>query len=87
MFVRFLEGAIILWYNYFMAEATGDKPTTVPKLGFESVLRQQAGTPKSGIRVLEKTGEYNPFTFVERGRVGSMDYSFFPIKTFSKILY
>ncbi len=57
-----------------MAEATGDKHTTVPRLGFESVLHRQTGTPKSGIRVLEKTEEYNPFTFVERGRVGSMDY-------------
>lgn len=51
-----------------MAEATGDK------LGFKSTLRGHTNAPQSGTRVLEKTGQYNPLTFVEPGRVGSRDY-------------
>jgi hypothetical protein len=57
-----------------MAEVTGDNKSTRASLGFETDLHAQAGTRKSGIRVLQRTGEYNPLTFVERGRVGFRDY-------------
>ena len=55
-----------------MAEATGD--TAIPKLGFEADLREQTKVPMSGRRVLVSTENYNPLTFVERGRAGSKDY-------------
>lgn len=58
-----------------MAEATGGKPTTIPKLGFESDLLGHKQSPSSGTRVLVGTGEYdNSPTAFERGRVGARDY-------------
>lgn len=57
-----------------MAEATGENKPTRASLGFEAVLHRPARTPKSGTRILQSTGEYNPLTFVERGRVASRDY-------------
>jgi hypothetical protein len=56
-----------------MQEPSGDKPAT-PLLGIESVLKQQTATPKSGRRMLQNTAEYNPNTFVEKGRAGQVEY-------------
>lgn len=53
-----------------MVEITGSGPI----LGHESVLTRQTATPKSGVRHLEPVENYDPNTYVEKGRTGSLDY-------------